>query len=626
MATTTNSTTPTTFYVDYATGSDTNSGTSPNSPWKHAPGDPNATGNVAKASLIGGDEVLFAGGVVYQGSINLNKFSGTPGNPIVYSGTGWGPGQAIMSGLTSAQLTFTPLPGNPSLSVATLPAGLIPAGMSTETESAMSNVVEIDGNVTQLSNNSTSTNPNFPDNGQIAYSASDMTGSGASWTFTDPALSQLLSNASPSTITNMVFRAFASGDAETDLTVTGYNPTTNTLSLSGSFTPPSSGAAFTLYNDSALVGSSNPYSEYALEGNQIIAAVTPGVHTVSVSTAGYAFDETNQSNVTINGFSLSGYGAGNGRAIYLNGGQNIQITNNTLSNIATHDGYGLAPIYADVVTNLTISGNSVGPNIANGAGIDVFAGTNDVVANNTINSPGYTGIVAFDDVNTSISDNQLSNIDGVHANAIIAYDTNSTSGPNTSQNVSITNNQINNSGSAISAGAIAIEGNGAVGLSATPDNFTVAYNVITNQLNYGIADWGDTNTANIYGNIVLNIPSANYASLDLASTSKNISIYDNILEDYPWINPKSPQPGDTFSSNVALTTNFLQNTPVNGVVNFGVNNTVDAALASILQQALASPGVLPSSIGSILRPTTPGAIGTEYLTTSASLGHGAGNA
>ncbi len=618
--------TTTTFYVNYATGSDTNSGTSPKSPWKHAPGDPNATGNAAKVDLIGGDEVLFAGGVVYQGSINLNKFSGTPGNPIVYSGTGWGPGQAIMSGLTSAQLTFTPLPGNPSLSVATLPAGLIPAGMSTETESAMSNVVEIDGNVTQLSNDSTSTNPNFPDNGQIAYSASDMTGSGASWTFTDPALSQLLSNASPSTITNMVFRAFASGDAETDLTVTGYNPTTNTLSLSGSFTPPSSGAAFTLYNDSALVGSSNPYSEYALEGNQIIAAVTPGVHTVSVSTAGYAFDETNQSNVTINGFSLSGYGAGNGRAIYLNGGQNIQITNNTLSNIATHDGYGLAPIYADVVTNLTISGNSVGPNIANGAGIDVFAGTNDVVANNTINSPGYTGIVAFDDVNTSISDNQLSNIDGVHANAIIAYDTNSTSGPNTSQNVSITNNQINNSGSAISAGAIAIEGNGAVGLSATPDNFTVAYNVITNQLNYGIADWGDTNTANIYGNIVLNIPSANYASLDLASTSKNISIYDNILEDYPWINPKSPQPGDTFSSNVALTTNFLQNTPVNGVVNFGVNNTVDAALASILQQALASPGVLPSSIGSILRPTTPGAIGTEYLTTSASLGHGAGNA
>ena len=68
-----------------------------------------------------------------------------------------------MSGLTSAQLTFTPLPGNPSLSVATLPAGLIPAGMSTETESAMSNVVEIDGNVTQFVERlRRSTNSEFP--------------------------------------------------------------------------------------------------------------------------------------------------------------------------------------------------------------------------------------------------------------------------------------------------------------------------------------------------------------------------------------------------------------------------------------------------------------------------------
>jgi hypothetical protein len=54
----------TTYYVNYATGSDTNSGTQA-SPWKHAPGDSNATGNVKKTTLVGGDEVLFKGGVVY---------------------------------------------------------------------------------------------------------------------------------------------------------------------------------------------------------------------------------------------------------------------------------------------------------------------------------------------------------------------------------------------------------------------------------------------------------------------------------------------------------------------------------------------------------------------------------
>ena len=485
----------------------------------------------------------------------------------------------------------------------------------------MSNVVEIDGKVAQLSNNSTSTNPNFPDSGQISYTASDMTGSGASWTFTDPALGTLLSGASASTLTNMVFRVFAAGNSEDDLTVTGYNSATNSLSLSGGFSPPASNSAFTLYNNSALVSSSNAYPEYAVEGNQIVAAVTPGAHTVSVSTAPYGLRETDQSNVTLTGFDLSGYGDGNGRAVWLSGGQNVDVTNNTLSNDAEHFGYGLSPIWANEVNDLTVSGNSVGPNIANGAGITVDNGTNDVVSSNTINSPGWSGIVAFDEVDTSIADNAISNAYGVHANGIIAFDNNTTKGSQQSQNVSITNNQIENGN-----GGIAFEGDPNIsGPSTTPNNFTIAYNVITNQTTYDIADWGKTNTANIYGNILLNQSSKNYASLDLFADSKNISVYDNIVEDYPYINPKSPPADDTYSDNVALTTAFLQNTPVNGEVNFGTNNTVNSALGSVLLQGLASPGDLPSSVGSILRPSQPGAIGIEYMTTSSvTAGHGAG--
>ena len=105
----------------------------------------------SRRSSVGGDEVLFKAGVVYQGTINMQT-SGTAGKPIVYEGTGWGTGKAIMSGLTSAQLTFTADPSNPKLSVATLPAGLIPAGMSTETQSALNNIVEIDGKVSYMSN------------------------------------------------------------------------------------------------------------------------------------------------------------------------------------------------------------------------------------------------------------------------------------------------------------------------------------------------------------------------------------------------------------------------------------------------------------------------------------------
>lgn len=590
----------TTFYVNYATGSDTNSGTSPNSPWKHAPGDPNATGAVKTEALVGGDEVLFKAGVVYQGTINMQT-SGTAGKPIVYEGTGWGTGKAIMSGLTSAQLTFTADPSNPKLSVATLPAGLIPAGMSTETQSALNNIVEIDGKVSYMSNNSTSSNPYFPDLGAISYSASEMKGSGSSWTLTDPSLGASLSTSTASTISNMVARAYVISNNELNMSVTGYNSATGALSLSGKFVAPSTAPSVTLYNNPAFVSSSDPYSEYALEGNQIIAAVTPGVHTVAVSASPRAFYAGNKSNITVDGFDISGYGDGDGRGIVFGNAQNIQITNNTLSNLATHDGFGFSAIAASGITNLTISGNTVGPNITYGGGIADLGGTNSTVSDNTINSPGWSGIVEFDDVNSSVSSNRITNAYGVHATGIIAFDVN---GAQESQNVSITNNQIQNGGA-----GIAIEGNPTLtGPVATPNNFTIAYNVITGQTGVGIADWGNTNTANIYGNIVLTSTLApSLGALHLANSSKNISFYDNILQEYTYLG--SNNTADTFVNNVSLRTND-PNLPKSAG---DTGNTADPGLAAILQQALATPGVLPASIGSILRPGD-GPIGIDWST------------
>ena len=91
----------TTYYVDYATGSDSNSGTSVTAPWKHAPGDPNAQANPANAVLSPGDTVLFQGGVTYNGTIVL-KWSGLPNRPISYEGGsagGYGTGRAGLDGM-----------------------------------------------------------------------------------------------------------------------------------------------------------------------------------------------------------------------------------------------------------------------------------------------------------------------------------------------------------------------------------------------------------------------------------------------------------------------------------------------------------------------------------------------
>jgi len=95
----------TTYYVDYASGSDGHTGTSPGAAWKHVPGDPLATGVPANTTLAPGDTVDFAGGAVYNGTIVL-PWSGEPGRPITYDGNTdgtFGTGRAIVDGQGAAR-------------------------------------------------------------------------------------------------------------------------------------------------------------------------------------------------------------------------------------------------------------------------------------------------------------------------------------------------------------------------------------------------------------------------------------------------------------------------------------------------------------------------------------------
>lgn len=88
------------YYVDYASGSDANAGTSNTAAWKHAPGDPAATGSAAVVALGAGDTVFFKGGVsyVFTGSTGIAlRWSGVQGSPITYDGNSagtWGAGRA----------------------------------------------------------------------------------------------------------------------------------------------------------------------------------------------------------------------------------------------------------------------------------------------------------------------------------------------------------------------------------------------------------------------------------------------------------------------------------------------------------------------------------------------------
>ncbi len=90
----------TTYFIDFEGGNDEGDGLTAATAWKHAPGDANAAGEAAAVKLQPGDRVLFKGGVIYRGALQLTA-SGTAEAPIVYDGNTageYGEGKAIIDG------------------------------------------------------------------------------------------------------------------------------------------------------------------------------------------------------------------------------------------------------------------------------------------------------------------------------------------------------------------------------------------------------------------------------------------------------------------------------------------------------------------------------------------------
>lgn len=83
-------------YIDFEQGADANDGLTKQTPWKHHPWDPNATGQ-AKAAK-GPQTFVFKQGVIYRGELNANE-SGTPAAPILLTrDPSWGTGPAVICG------------------------------------------------------------------------------------------------------------------------------------------------------------------------------------------------------------------------------------------------------------------------------------------------------------------------------------------------------------------------------------------------------------------------------------------------------------------------------------------------------------------------------------------------
>lgn len=112
-------------YIDFQEGDDRNDGLSPQSPWKHHPWDPAATGEASASLGSDVDTWIFKGGVIYRGTLHPKECRGTEARPLrLTSDPAWGEGPALFYGSETVRnwrcATHPRIPANKNLWAADL--------------------------------------------------------------------------------------------------------------------------------------------------------------------------------------------------------------------------------------------------------------------------------------------------------------------------------------------------------------------------------------------------------------------------------------------------------------------------------------------------------------------------
>ncbi len=406
-----------TFYVDFASGNNANAGTSASAPWKHAPGDPAATGGPASIRLAGGDTVLFRGGVSYRGSINL-KFSGESGAPIIYQGTGYGSGNAILDGADPVQSSI-PCPSQIACGGASNWQSLRLVSF-TEPSTGARKLFDALGALHEAQAPTVS-NPFFSDDvssfAVVPLSQAEQLAAGRLY---NPALA-----------------AAAAGQPSARIAIWNYGNVVierEIQSVSGGtiyFDP----TGVRPYPDrdgrAAIVGSVKAVTKPGLfaitaPGKAVVYPRSGGGTQFHIGTGRHAINLAGMSNVTIRGFHFARGTANNGTtreglAIGNWGGtpNAIRIENNRFGPASLANGYGIVQLNAG--NGYVVRGNRF-TDLEKGSGARFGTGvTNIVVDGNSFQRLGRTGIYLQGVKTATVRNNVLADLQGVHGNGMSFY-------------------------------------------------------------------------------------------------------------------------------------------------------------------------------------------------------------
>lgn len=509
---------PRTYYIDFDKGSDSAAGTSQNAPWRHAPGDPQATGMPAKVTLLPGDTIQFRAGVVYRGSIPI-KASGAPGQPITYSGQGWGAGRAIISGRDvldeqprscSSLPACAKLPNASELVVVDLQAPVSSFGQ-----------VAMGRQILRLAQTPKQPDPFLFDDvsNYVEAKSTELSpmADGGTWQLQNSLIKKSLGD---DPADDLLVLILGYPNAITSGPVTAYDQNTSTvlfqpLKFQRSDKAP---VVFALANHPRLI--SQPYEYATIErGKRIIVQAPLNGEKLEISRRAWCFTAVGQKNLVIKGFEIEGFAdgprGGGGSALAVRDVSGILFDGNDIHDL--HNWAGGGAVSGEPVAGFIITNNKF-RNLPHGSGVRVGKISDGRIVRNTFDKIGRTGILITNSQRVSVDHNSLRHLYGSHGNGISIYLDN--------RDVVVSNNLVSESTRAVTF-------HGARRPDAPPNNIVFRANLFKGNNSGGVAlqSWGgNTNGVVIERNLLLVDNSVH--ALRLSGRDRNITVRQNVIDGY----------------------------------------------------------------------------------------------
>ncbi|THB72923.1 MAG: right-handed parallel beta-helix repeat-containing protein [Desulfobacteraceae bacterium] len=425
-----------TFFVDFDSGSDLNTGLGQATAWKHAPGDVNAVGTPAGTALLPGDQVLFKGGVIYRGSITIPA-SGSPDLPLVYKGDGWGEEKAVIDGgdlLTAWQRVASAgeVKGNPNWNQ------IYTTRIPVITRAAIANLHETDpatGESAFLWNaqSPNPSNPYFYDDRQDFYPIAQTHLTRSS--IVDPGV---FFHPDPMHWTGAQLIVWCNPNVVVIVDIIEYIPAQNKVVFeelhASALYPDGRDQAYAVFNAAQALDTPGEYvvnNTPEPDGSHKVYLWPRQTHQldqrVSCSVRSHGIDIGVHDHVTIEGFEIRKHSADTiregGGIGTITGSQHQKTGLLIQNNLITHNrqaGNSYGGIYLSNVSDSRITSNTISDNPKHkgifGAGLHQV-----IIENNVMIRPGSTCLSLYTSTHTRLINNTIRQSYGSHANGITMY-------------------------------------------------------------------------------------------------------------------------------------------------------------------------------------------------------------